>query len=336
MFLTRSTDQRGVRTFVLFAIWSILFAGNGCGDNVTSGNDGYPTRPITFLVPWSAGGMTDISSRALAAVLQQKIGTSVNVINRTGGGGVVGHLALSQARPDGYTIGAMTVEITMMHNMGLTPLTYKDYTPLALVINNAAGITVRADAPYETLDDLLMDIRSRPGEIQASGTSRGGIWDLARIGFLARAGLNEGDMPWVPSQGSAPALQELISGGVDVVTSSITEVDALRQAGQVKTLAVMSEDRLSSFPEVPTLKEQGIDYALGGWVTVAAPAGLDGMVRDKLEGAIKEAMEDPEFIAALTEAGSNIELLQGAALEAFLQEQHDKNKTAMETVGLAR
>lgn len=337
MIINRSSDPSWIRSFSLSVFVLLLMLGSGCGDSAGSGNsDSFPARPITFLVPWSAGGMTDISSRALAAVLQKKIGTTVNVINRTGGGGVVGHLALSQARPDGYTIGAMTVEITMMHNMGLTPLTYENYTPLALVINNAAGITVPADSPYQSLDDLLTAIKSNPGELQASGTSRGGIWDLARIGFLNAAGLKDSDMPWVPSQGSAPALQELIAGGVDVVTASITEVDALRQAGQVRTLAVMSEERLKAFPEVPTLKEEGIDYALGGWVAVAAPDGLDPNVREKLTTAIKEAMEDQEFIDALTQAGSNIQLLQGTALDTFLKTQHDQNGQAMQIAGLAQ
>ena len=269
-------------------IWS-------CGSNSSNATDEYPSRPVSLLVPWAAGGMTDLSSRALAAVLQKHLGVSVNVINRTGGGGVIGHLALSQAKPDGYTIGAMTVEITMLHNMGLTDLTYEDYVPLSMLVHNAAALTVKADAPYETLEDLLEAIRNNPGTLQASGTARGGIWDLARIGFLDAAGLKDSDMPWVPSQGAAPALQELLAGGVDVVTASLSEVDALRQAGQVKTLAVMSEERLVSFPDVPTLGEQGVDWALGGWVAVSAPAGLVPQVKSKLEQAIGKAFGRPRF-----------------------------------------
>ena len=176
-----------------------------------------------------------MTSRMMGAVLQKKIGQTVNVVNRTGGGGVVGHLALSQAAPDGYTVGAVTVEITQLHHMGLTDLTSADYTPLALLVNNPSAITVRADAPWNNLNDLIEAIKNSPGELQASGTARGGIWDLARIGFLEAAGLDKDDVPWVPSQGAAPALQELIAGGVDIVTAALSEVDALRQAGQVKT-----------------------------------------------------------------------------------------------------
>lgn len=305
-----------------------------CQNPVGGGSGDYPRRPITFMVPWAAGGMTDLSSRALAAVLQKHIGQPVNVINRTGGGGVIGHLALSQARPDGYTIGAVTVEITMMHNMGLTDLTYNDYTPLSLIIDNAASVTVRSDAPYENLQDLLDAIKANPGTLKASGTARGAIWDLARIGFLTAAGLQDADLPWVPSQGAAPALQELIAGGVDVVTASMSEVDALRQAGEVKTLAVMADERLSKFPNVPTLKELGIDWQSSGWVSVCAPRELPEQVRNTLELAIKAAMEDPEFITALTTAGSNIKYLPGKALEDFMEQQDEKNSQAMEMAGL--
>ncbi|NND32351.1 MAG: tripartite tricarboxylate transporter substrate binding protein [Saprospiraceae bacterium] len=317
--------------FLIAILWA---AASGCNNPGDANGDNFPTRPITLLVPWAAGGMTDLSSRALAAVLQKHIGASVNVINRTGGGGVIGHLALSQAKPDGYTIGAVTVEITMLHNMGLTDLTYQDYTPLGLVVDNAASVTVRADAPYNNIDDLIQAIKMNPGDIQASGTARGAIWDLARIGFLTAAGLLDTDMPWVPSQGAAPALQELLAGGVDVVTASMSEVDALRQAGQVKTLAVMADERLKKFPNVPTLKENGIDWQSSGWVSVCAPKNLPENIKLKLEAGIKAAMDDEEFISALNTAGSNIRPLQGQELLDFIKSQHEKNEEAMGLAGL--
>ena len=308
----------------------------GCGPAGSSGRGEFPSRPVTFMVPWSAGGMTDLSSRALAAVLPKHLGVATNVVNRTGGGGVIGHLALSRAKPDGHTIGAVTVEITMMHNMGLTDLTYRDYTPLALVVYNAASITVKADAPYQSVQDLIDAIKEQPGAIQASGTARGGIWDLARIGFLNTVGLEDSDMPWVPSQGAAPALQELLAGGVDVVTASLSEVDALRQAGQVKTLAVMADERLSSFPDVPTLKEMGIDWELGGWVSVCAPEGLDPEVKTKLEEAIQKTLADPEFLQAMEQAGSNVRPMYGLEFETFLEGEHTKNQASMQAAGLTR
>jgi tripartite-type tricarboxylate transporter receptor subunit TctC len=272
----------------------------------------------------------------MASVLQKQLGQSVNVVNRTGGGGVVGHLALSNARPDGYTIGAVTVEISMLHHLGLTKLDHQKYTPLSLLINNAAAITVRADAPWNNIEELIADIKANPGSLKASGTARGGIWDLARIGFLKSIGQPESAMPWIPSQGSAPALQELLANGIDVVTASLSEVEAQRKAGQVKTLAVMSENRLEKFPDVPTLKEAGYDWSIGGWVALCAPAGLPTDVKTKLDNAIQKAVKDPEFINALSNAGSTIQIVTGNELNAFLNTQDQVNGSLLSDAGMAK
>ena len=295
----------------------------------------WPNRPITLVVPWKAGGGTDTASRALAAVLKDELGQSVNVVNRTGGGSIVGHLALQQARPDGYTLGAITVEITMMHYTGLTPLTFASYSPLALVTINPSAITVRADAPWQSVDELLAAIKAAPGTVTASGTSRGGIWDLCRIGFLQAAGLEDSAMPWVPSQGAAPALQELLAGGVDVVTAALAETSALRKAGRVRTLAVMSEDRLPSAPEIPTLKELGLDYAsAGGWMAIAGPPHLPEPIQEQLRAALRRAFVNPAFHEPLEQAGFRLQHLTGSELDAFLEEQDFSNGLLMDHAGL--
>ncbi len=314
-------------------IWMLMVALMFAG---TALAQGYPSRPITYTVPWSPGGGTDTTSRALAAVLQEILGVNINVVNRTGGGGVVGHQALAEATPDGHTIGAITVEITMMHWTGLTDLTFEDYTPLALLINNPAAITVRADAPYDTVQELIDAIKADPGRLLASGTAKGGIWDLARIGFLKAAGLQESDMPWVPSQGAAPAFQELLAGGVNVVTAALAEAAALREAGEVKVLAVMADERLERFPDVPTLKEQGIDWSIGGWAAVAAPAGIPDEVKTILDEAIDQAVHDPAFFEPLKNAGFNIQYLGADDFAGFITRQDEINGELLEEAGLAQ
>lgn len=294
----------------------------------------YPEQPITYIVPWSPGGGTDTTSRTVAAFLQEELGEPVNVVNRTGGGGVVGHLATASADADGYTIGAVTVEITMMHHTGLTDLTYESYTPIALLVNNNAAVTVRADAPWDTLDELVAYIRENPGELQASGTSLGGIWDLARIGFLDAAGLSPDAMPWVPSQGAAPAFQELLAGGVDVVTAALAEANTLRQAGEVKVLGVMADERLASFPDVPTLAEQGYDWSIGGWVSLAAPAGIPEEALAELADAIDATMNNPEFLARMNTAGLNIQYVPTSDIAAFMAEQDAVMGQLLEAAGV--
>ena len=203
-------------------------------------------------------------------------------------------------------------------------------------MNNPAAVTVRADAPWNTLDELLDAVRAEPGVHLASGTSKGGIWDLARIGFLEAAGLPESAMPWVPSQGAAPAFQELLAGGVAVVTAALAETDALRKAGRVKVLAVMADERLAVAPDVPTLKEQGVDWSLGGWVAVGAPAGLPAAVRDTLDKAIAAAAADPAFQEPLKQAGFNLQVLPAAEFAPFIEEQDRVNGDLLKLAGLAR
>ena len=136
----------------------------------------YPARPVTVIVPWGAGGGTDATVRIIAAMLEKDFGQPVNVVNRTGGSGVVGHSAIATAAPDGYTLGMITVEISMMHWQGLTQLDPKSYTPLALMNEDPPGVSVSASSPHKTLKELADAIKASPaGKLKASGTGQGGI-----------------------------------------------------------------------------------------------------------------------------------------------------------------
>src|SRR5688572_27052886 len=120
----------------------------------TAAHGQYPQRPVQMIVPWGAGGGTDATARIIATLLEKELKQPFNVVNRTGGSGVVGHDAIAKASPDGYTLGMITVEITMMHHVGLTPLRHTDYTPIGLVNADPAGINVRVDSPYKSVKDL--------------------------------------------------------------------------------------------------------------------------------------------------------------------------------------
>src|ERR687892_776828 len=199
----------------------------------------YPQRPVQLIVPWGAGGGTDATARIIATLLEKELKQPFNVVNRTGGSGVVGHDAIAKATPDGYTIGMITVEITMMHHIGLTVLKHTDYTPIGLVNADPAGVNVRIDSPYKSVKELLAAIKASPGKLKASGTGQGGIWHLAIAGLLKDQGIDPATVPWVPSNGAAPGLQDLVAGGVDIVPCSIPEARSLIDAGKVKSLAIM-------------------------------------------------------------------------------------------------
>src|SRR6188768_1313880 len=235
----------------------------------------FPARPVTVIVPWGAGGGTDATARIVAALLEKDLGQPFNVVNRTGGSGVVGHSAIATATPDGYTIGMLTVEISMMHWQGLTELTPRSYTPLALMNEDPPGVQVRADAPYKTVKELAEAIKASPvGKFKASGTGQGGIWHLALVGWLQAMGLKPNHVAWVPSNGAGPAMQDLAANGLDLVTCSLPESRALVEAGKARSLAIMANERNPAFASVPTLKESmGVDYSVGAWRGIAGPKG---------------------------------------------------------------
>jgi tripartite-type tricarboxylate transporter receptor subunit TctC len=230
-------------------------AGASLGLKKAFAQESYPTRPIQLICPWGAGGGTDATARIVAALLERDFGQPVSVVNRIGGSGVVGHSAIATAAPDGYTLGIITVEIAMMHWQGLTDLTPRSYTPLALMNEDPPGIQVKSDSPYKTVKELADAIKAAPtGKFKASGTGQGGIWHLALIGWLTAMGLKAGHVPWVPSNGAAPAMQDLAAGGIDIVTCSVPEARAMIEAGKARSLAIMAQARNPQFPDVPTLR----------------------------------------------------------------------------------
>src|ERR687897_1980292 len=230
----------------------------------------YPERPVTLIVPWAAGGGTDATARIIGSLLEKELGQPVNVVNRTGGNGVVGHAAIASAAPDGYTIGLATVEISMLHWQGLTELTGASYTPLALVNADPAGIQVRADAPYKTVNDLLAAIKANPGKLKASGTGQGGIWHLALAGLLRDQKIDPASVPWVPSNGAAPGLQDMVAGGVEIAPVSLPEARALIDGGKV------------------------------------APKGIPADVRDKLAGALRKIVASKEYTEFMAGRGFGV------------------------------
>src|SRR5712692_679599 len=199
----------------------------------------YPQRPVQLIVPWGAGGGTDATARIIGALLEKELKQPFNVVNRTGGSGVVGHQAIASSAPDGYTIGIVTVEIGMMHWQGLTELSGVSYTPIGLVNADPAGLQVRADAPYKSANELVAAVKANPGKFKASGTGQGGIWHLAIAGMLQDLKVDPASVPWVPSNGAAPGLQDLVAGGVEIVPCSLPEARSMIDAGKVRALAIM-------------------------------------------------------------------------------------------------
>jgi tripartite-type tricarboxylate transporter receptor subunit TctC len=296
----------------------------------------YPSRPISFICPWGAGGGTDRVARMLAVLLEKDLGQPVTVVNRTGGGGAVGHTAGTTAAPDGYTMTIVTVEITMMHWMGLAKVMYSDFKPVALINFDPAGVNVRADAPWKTVKELLDYAKANPGKLKATGTGKGGIWDLSRAGMLKTAGISIDAIPWVPSEGAAPGLAELVAGGVQVVTCSLPEAASLIEAKRVKALAIMGEKRAEIFPDVPTLKESGINWTMGAWRGVGVPKNTPDAVVKVLEKALEKAVASQEFKDFMKKNGFGIMWGPAGHFGKFMAEGDKTMGALMKEVGLVK
>lgn len=298
----------------------------------------YPDRPITMIVPYAAGGGTDAAARAIAAAMEEGLGTPVNVVNRGGGNAVVGHLAIASGKPDGYTIGMVSSEISMLHWQGLTKLTYADYTPLGLVNAEWAGVQVAADSRFKTLKDLLDAIRNEPpGSVKGSGTGMGASWHVAMVGLLMDQGIDPSRFTWVPSQGAAPALVDMVAGGVQVVPCSVPEARSLMDAGRVRSLAIMGPDRHALFKQVPTLKEAiGSNYTDGAWRSVAAPLGLPAEVAERLADALKKAYDSKHYQEFLTKNGMGPKWMPAGEMREFMAAHDASMGRTLEKMGMKK
>jgi tripartite-type tricarboxylate transporter receptor subunit TctC len=296
----------------------------------------YPNRPITMIVPWAAGGGTDILMRALSPAMEQAIGQPVNVVNRTGGSGLVGHSAMAQSAPDGYNIGTINVDLSQLVCQKLTDLSADKFTQIALLNVEHSAVIVNADSKFNSLSEAIEAIKSSPpGTFTASGSGTGSIYHLAWVGLMVAAGIEADRVTWVPSQGGGPSLQDVSSGAVDFVTPPLSDSKVLLDAGKIKALGTMSPERNAVFPEVPTIKEAiGVEWNLVTWRMIGAPAGLPDDIKAKLLDAIKVAYEGETFQNFMKERGFAFSWLGPDEARAFHAEQDKAICDVMKVAGM--
>jgi tripartite-type tricarboxylate transporter receptor subunit TctC len=195
---------------------------------------------------------------------------------------------------------------------------------------------VRADAPWKNLKELQEAIKANPGKMKASGTGKGGSWDLARAGWLKMAGIPVDALPWVPSNGAAPALQELVAGGYQVVTCSLPEARAMIEAKKVRSLAVMGEKRADIFPDIPTLTEMGMKYVEGAWRGITVPKGTPAAVVAVLEKSVEKAHKSPQFREFMAKNGYGLLWRPAADFDQFLASEDKSKGELMKAAGITK
>lgn len=264
----------------------------------------YPVRPIDLIVPWGAGGTTDLAARAIANVIPKYIGQSVMVINKTGGGGITGTYEGYKAKPDGYTMLMASIGANIIAPALNPKLAYKynDFTMIAITQANPMILVVRSNSPWKTVNDLIKYIKENPGKVRYH-YSPGGDTFAPEL-FIKTAGIDRRTVLGVPNESSGPGAISLVQGSVDWALSVAPPYMPFIKEGRLRVLAVSTESRIGQFPNVPTLNELGYgEAALVGWAGIFGPPKIEKYIVDKWEKAIEKAMKEKAYIATLENIG---------------------------------
>lgn len=252
-------------------------------------------RPITLIVPYPAGGGTDVTARLLAPMLEKELGTPVQVVNKGGAGGQIGVTEIVRAKPDGYTIGNLilpTVITTYLDPARKAVFSRKSLELLALQDNDPGIIAVKGDSPYKTLKDLIDAAKANPGKIR---TTTSGILSDDHIGAMLTEKAAGVKFAIVHFAGSAPGRNAVLGGHVEVFYGNVSEMESQVRAGEIRLLAVMDKQRSKFYPDVKTAEEQGFKVYSGVHRGIGMPAGAPKEVKDVLAGALKKIITSEEF-----------------------------------------
>lgn len=296
---------------------------------------GYPTKPVTMIVPFPPGGVADIVGRPLAAEMEKVWKQPVVVTNRTGAGGAVGMAAAAKAAPDGYTIlmALSSVSIFPVSDriQGRAPAyEMKDLAPIALITADPTVLIVGADSPWKTLQEFVASAKAYPGQINYSSSGVYGTLHVAMEMFANAAGVK---LFHVPYQGGGPALTALLGGQVHALASGPAPAAAQMKAGKVRALASWSTERLPLMPEVPTFKELGYDAEFYIWSGVFAPAATPTPVLDRLRAVVREAANSPEFKSTMEKVQTPVSYLDAPAFRTYWERDAARLKVALEKIG---
>jgi tripartite-type tricarboxylate transporter receptor subunit TctC len=260
----------------------------------------YPEKTVRVIIPWSVGGMTDVLTRPIANWLEEYFGVPFVVENKPGGGGVVGSLEIENSPNDGYTIGTTSMSTVSAKYVAPMAPDIDNVELIAQAISIPATVTVNTDSPFQTVEELIAFAKANPGELSNSNSGNGASAHIYALTFGARAGI---EMNHIPYPGYAEAVTSLLAGNVDMTNIPLPDVAPYVDSGELRMLAIAAADRHPSYPDVPTLREVGIDAVMGNYSGFVAPKGTPQEYLDILEDAIGQAIADPEISDFLINAG---------------------------------
>lgn len=275
----------------------------------------FPNKPIELVVPYQPGGGTDALARAFADASRKFINQSIVVVNKPGAGGAIGWQEVINSRPDGYKLAVLTVELLTLPHLGLAKFKYDDFQPIAQLNADPAAITVKAEAPWNTIEEFLAEAKKKPDSVRVGNSGNGSIWHLAAAALEDKTGAKFNHIPF---QGAAPAVLALMGGHIEAVAVSPAEVTTYVQAGKLKTLMVMADKRVKGFEKVPTAKEKGIDLSIGTWRGLGAPKNTPPEVMAKLRDLAAKTAAEPAMHEVMDKQNLGYVYTDGAAFKETL------------------
>lgn len=295
----------------------------------------FPDRQITIVVPFAAGGPTDLVARLLAEKLAPRLGHAVIVENRVGAGGDTGGQAVAKAAPNGYTLllsttGSLTVNRHLKPNPDYDPL--RDFKPISLAFKTDHVVVVRKDLRVRTLAELITDMKAEPGKLNYGSAGLGTTSHMIAELFKAKAGV---DMKHVPYRGAGPALNDLIAGHIDVMVDSLANSLSQIQVGTVRALAVTGTTRHPALPDVPTVKETGgADFSAFAWGALLAPHTTPDAIVDRLSREVRSIYEDKRTTERLAAAGADAIASSSKELSDFMAADTEQWGRIIRDVGI--
>ncbi len=280
----------------------------------------YPTKPVRIIVPFDPGGVNDVAARVLATHLTQRLGKQVIVENKPGAGGVVGTEIGAQAAPDGYTLTAISVANAVhpaLYKLRYDPL--KAFDMVSMFMDSPNVLAVNAEVPAKNLKQFIDLLKSKPGEFSYASGGVGGSLHLGMELFLL---VSKTQMLHIPFRGGGPAAIDTIAGNTKAIVATSSTVSSGISSGRLRGLAVSAQQRLASFPEIPTFAEAGLpEYDAGNWIGFAVPKGTPKEIIDRLHKEIAAIQDIPEVKKEFLNRGADVVKMPPAEMQAYYEKQ---------------
>jgi tripartite-type tricarboxylate transporter receptor subunit TctC len=328
----RKWPKSALRTSGAAVAAAALLTTTACGGGNSGGGSDFPSETIEMIIPYSAGGSTDVSVRGMAAIAEDTCGTDIIASNQTGSAGAVGFSATANSEPDGYTVGATATELAYLYKLGITDVQPNDFKGVMRYALNPHVFFVPADSPYKTMEDLIKAAENGK-TINAATSGSGSVYHLAAAGLALEAGVKD-QFGYLPFDGGASAVQATIGGQADLTAVVLSEAISQVESGRLRPLAVAGDERLDAIPDTPTLKEIGIDWTSASHLGLAVPAETETAQVNKLDQCLHEAIQSDEFQQSMKEQNLTLDYLPPKEFEAYLQDLSQQYGKVIEEVGI--